>query len=98
MSITARLSEKNTEFQKDWEDSKHEKQFKLSCKLVELRKQLNMTQQKFANHIGMKQPYLSRLENGEIDISLKKLEDIAKKLGGRIHIDIEIEENSLTRQ
>ncbi|WP_343843113.1 helix-turn-helix transcriptional regulator [Salinibacillus aidingensis] len=39
-----------------------------------------MTQQKFVNHIGMKQSYLSRLENDEVDMSIRKLEDIVKKL------------------
>lgn len=96
--LAKQLSEDNPEFQKVWEDPEREKQFELSCKLIELRKRINMTQQEFADRISMKQPYLSRLENGEINMSIGKLEDIVKKLGGRIHVDIEINEKDLIHQ
>lgn len=96
--LAKRLSESNSEFKEVWEDPEREKQFELSCKLVELRKRLKMTQKEFANRVGVKQPYLSQLENGEINMSLGKLEEIVQKLGGRVHVDIEIDEDHLMSQ
>lgn len=96
--LAGRLSESNPEFKEVWEDPDREEQFELSCKLVELRKKLKMTQQEFADRVSLKQSYLSRLENGQINMSLGKLESIVRKLGGRVHVDIEIDEEHLIRQ
>ncbi len=103
MSLADRLAkslgDSNPVFKEVWEDPERKQQFELSCKLIDIRKKLNMTQQEFARHTGLKQSYLSRLENGEIDMTLGKLESIAQKLGGHIRVDIEFDENEpLIRQ
>lgn len=96
--LAKNLSERDPEFKEVWEDPEREKQFELSCKLIELRQRLKMTQQEFAHRVGIKQPYLSRLENGEINISIGKLEEIVRSLGGHVRVDIDIDEDHLIQQ
>lgn len=102
MSLTDRLAkslgENDSEFKQVWDDPERQQQFELSCKLVEIRKQLNMTQQEFSQRIGLKQSYLSRLENGEIDMTLGRFGEIAQKLGGRVRIDIDFDKDNLIKQ
>ena len=49
------------------------------------RKELNMTQEKLAELIGKKRPYISRIENGE-DVSISNLMLVANALGLSIQL------------
>lgn len=94
--MAKRIGEKNPEFKKVWEDPSRKKQFELSCGLIELRNRVNMTQVEFANHVGLKQSYISRLENGQVGITVEKLNEIAEKLGGHATVSFTIDEEKYT--
>ncbi len=49
------------------------------------RKELNMTQEKLAELIGKKRPYISRIENGE-DVRISNLMLVANALGLSIQL------------
>jgi hypothetical protein len=51
--LAQQLSEKNPEFKDVWEDPERQQQFDLSCRLVELRRELDMTQQQLADNNPM---------------------------------------------
>ncbi|QQK74469.1 helix-turn-helix transcriptional regulator [Salicibibacter cibarius] len=95
--LAEQLKEKNPAFQEVWDDPERKREFELSCKLVELRSRLQMTQQEFADCVGVKQSYLSRLENGEVNMTIGKLENLVQKLGGHVTIDIDIDEDQWIR-
>lgn len=54
----------------EWKKGKVQRD--LSAQLIELRLNLGMNQSQFAELIGVKQPFLSRLENGEQNITIQK--------------------------
>jgi hypothetical protein len=54
--------------------------FNVGEKLKKYRKRKNMSQQEFAQFLGISQNYLSEVENGVYTPSLKKLSQIAGKL------------------
>lgn len=49
------------------------------------RKELNMTQEKLAETVGKKRPYISRIENGE-DVRISNLLLVANALGLSIQL------------
>lgn len=78
------------EFEKEWEKGRLQRQ--LSVQLIELRLNLGLNQSQFAELIDVKQPYLSRLENGNENISIQTLQDIARKAGASVSIDVTLKE------
>lgn len=52
------------------------------------RKELNMSQERLAEKVGKKRPYISRIENGE-DIRLSNFSLIANALGLSIQLTVE---------
>lgn len=66
-------------FEEEWK--KGQLQRELSTQLIELRLNLGMNQTEFAKLIGVKQPFLSRLENGEQNITIQSLEGITRRVG-----------------
>ena len=52
------------------------------------RKELNLSQEKLAEKVGKKRPYISRIENGE-DIKLSNFALIANALGLTIELKVE---------
>ena len=63
--------------------------FVISEMLKEARKEANITQEELAQRIGTKKSYISRLENGKIDIQLSTLFRIFETgLGKKIHFSI----------
>jgi transcriptional regulator with XRE-family HTH domain len=46
----------------------------------------------------MKQSYVSRLENGQINITLEKLHEIAHRLGARVHVSIELDQGEASQE
>ena len=53
----------------------------LGKKLRQLRREQGLTLRKLAESIGKSESYLSRVENGQIDLSLSTLKEIADQLG-----------------
>lgn len=78
------------EFEKEWEKGRLQRE--LSAQLIELRLTLGLNQSQFAELIGVKQPYLSRLENSNENISIQNLQDIARKAGASVNIDVTLKE------
>ena len=57
--------------------------------LKEARKEANITQEELAQRIGTKKSYISRLENGKVDIQLSTLFRIFETgLGRKIYFSI----------
>lgn len=84
--LVQELSERDSEFKEIWEEGVLERE--ISAQLINIRLNLEMTQQQFADYIGMKQSFISRLENGEQNITIATLQEIAKQSGARVHVDI----------
>jgi len=53
-------------------------------KLKELRKETNLSQQKLAEKTGLKKSFISRIENGKVDIQLSTFLKILNGLGKSI--------------
>ena len=62
----------------------------VALKMFQQRSALNMTQAEYADHIHVTQVLVSRIENGSIDLSVKKLFELFEPLG----LDIEIVDNT----
>jgi DNA-binding XRE family transcriptional regulator len=63
--------------------------FVISEMLKEARKEANITQEELAQRIGTKKSYISRLENGKVDIQLSTLFRIFETgLGRKIYFSI----------
>lgn len=54
---------------------------KFGDRVRELRRQNNMSQEKFALHIGMDRTYLASVESGKRNISLENIEKLANGFG-----------------
>jgi len=83
-------SEKDLEFKKIWEEGKLERE--IAAQMIGLRLNLGMNQTQFAELIGVKQSFLSRLENGEQNITIQTLQEIAQRAGANVKIDISLQE------
>jgi transcriptional regulator with XRE-family HTH domain len=55
-----------------------------------LRKKLNLTQEEMAERLGVKQPSISKLENGDRRLTLETLSDIIAALGGEWEINVKL--------
>ncbi|HOW24649.1 MAG TPA: helix-turn-helix transcriptional regulator [Bacteroidales bacterium] len=65
------------------------KAFIIGEMIKEARKQANLTQDDLAGKIGTKKSYISRIENGKIDIQISTLFKIFEEgLGRRIGINV----------
>jgi DNA-binding XRE family transcriptional regulator len=63
--------------------------FIISEMLKEARKDAHITQEQLADKIGTKKSYISRLENGKVDIQVSTLFKIFETgLGRKIHLTI----------
>ena len=61
-------------------------------KLIEAREQKHLTQQELADMCGVKQPFISRLERGNLDPQLTTMIKVLKPLGYKLAIIGEFEE------
>lgn len=65
--------------------------FKVGLLLKNAREKKKITQQELADLIDKKRPFISRIENGGSNITLKTLFEIVEKgLGGKVNISINI--------
>lgn len=64
--------------------------FMLSVMLRETRREAGMTQEQLAEKVGTKKSYISRLENGNVDVQLSTLYKIFEDgLGKRVCVTIQ---------
>jgi DNA-binding transcriptional regulator YiaG len=75
---------KDEEFKREYEALKPE--FELRRALVLLRKKSNLTQQELATLVNTKQEYVSRIEQGHVELSVPYL----AKLANALNADMEI--------
>lgn len=74
------------EFKKHWEESRLE--YEVARQLIQLRKQVGLTQEELAHKLHTRQSEISRIESGDQNISLEKLRRIAETMGGSVEIRI----------
>lgn len=73
---------------------------RLSTELLIYRHEKNLTQKQLAEQLGVNQPYLSKIENGEKNLSIRKIAEITAKLNGDLTISfgiskLDIDKNQL---
>jgi len=62
--------------------------YQVISQIIEIRKQLKITQSELAHRVGTSKSNISRLESGFYNPSLEFLDKVAKGLGKEIHIDL----------
>lgn len=92
--LAQEFSDRDPEFKKIWEENALERE--IAKQLIEIRLNMKMTQAQFADHIEMKQSFISRLESGEQNMTIATLQDIAMRSGAQVHIDISPKEPTTT--
>lgn len=65
-------------FLRDVEDTTN---FRLSYHVKRLRRERGLTQRELADLLGVRQPFVARIESGRGNLSLRKVETIARALG-----------------
>lgn len=73
-------------FRKEWEESRVE--YEIARKIIEMRKAKGITQAGLAQLMRTKQSAISRIENGDQNITLSTLKKIATILNEPIKIEI----------
>lgn len=63
-----------------------EPEFQLRRALIELRRRMNLSQDALAEKMGTKQEYISRVEQGHVDISITYLARFMKALNADMEI------------
>ncbi|MDO8564661.1 MAG: helix-turn-helix transcriptional regulator [bacterium] len=62
--------------------------FEIIQALIRRRLERGLTQAQLARRIGTKQSAISRLESGTVNPTLALLDQVARAVGGRVHITI----------
>ena len=75
-------------FQHVWEDGSLERE--ISKQLIGIRLELGMTQAQFAERVAVKQSFLSRLENGEQNLTIETLQQLAQRAGATVHVRLSL--------
>jgi transcriptional regulator with XRE-family HTH domain len=65
--------------------------------LKKLRQMLNLTQVEMASRVGVKQPEISKLENGERRLTLDVLSSIVAAVGGEWELTVKLPEIGTAR-
>ena len=86
-------SHREPEFQRTWEDGTLERE--IAKQLIGIRLELGMTQEQFAERVGVKQSFLSRLENGEQNLTIETLQQLAQRSGAIVHVQIALHESAM---
>ena len=87
---------KDPEFAKEWEDS--ELEYILARNIINRRKNLHLTQREVAERMHTKQNVVSRIENGNINVTLKTLKSVAVALQTDVSSLVRNEESGRTGQ
>lgn len=64
-----------------------EPEYKLIGKLIELRREKNISQKELARRMGTKQSAISRMENSQLSSTLYYLSKLARALGKKLVVD-----------
>ena len=78
--------QESPDFREAWEASKLE--YEVARQLIQLRKKSGLTQEQLAAKVHTKQSEISRIENGDQNISLDKLRKIAQAMGAEVQVQI----------
>jgi transcriptional regulator with XRE-family HTH domain len=62
-----------------------------------LRERLNITQAEMAQQIGVKQPAISKLENGDRRLTLETLSEVVMALGGEWELTVKLPNSEAVR-
>lgn len=76
-------------FRQEWEEQRKENE--IARQIIQLRKEKGLTQSDLAKKLNTQQSVISRIENGEQNITLSTLDKIAKELGARIEITFKLD-------
>ena len=74
-------------FKSAWDESRLE--YMVARQLIQLRREQGLTQNQLAHKLHTQQSEISRIEAGDQNISLGKLEKLVTALGARVSIIIE---------
>jgi transcriptional regulator with XRE-family HTH domain len=85
-TIIAEESVRDPEFAQEWERTAVARL--VAAQLIEYRADHKLSQKKLGELIGMKQPYITRLESGEHNPDIETLIKISRALGIEFLIDI----------
>lgn len=77
---------KDEEFKAEYEKLKP--RYELIAQIIDVRKQLNITQEELALRVGTQKSNISRFESGDYNPSLDFVTKIARSLGKEVHITI----------
>ena len=72
----------STEFQDEYR--KESERLDIALALMKLREEEGMTQRQFADAVGKAQSTIARIENGNMNPSVKLLNEIAQSLGRKL--------------
>lgn len=75
---------KDPEFKEAWKET--EEPYQIVAQIIQLRKDLGLTQKQLADLTEMKQSAIARVENGDGGIRLDTLIRITSKLGAKVKI------------
>lgn len=64
-----------------------ESEYELIRQIIQLRKEMNMTQKQLAEHLGTKQSNISRLESGNYNTTIDLLKKVADTFGKKLKIE-----------
>ncbi|HHW39360.1 MAG TPA: helix-turn-helix transcriptional regulator [Bacillales bacterium] len=87
---------KDPNFRKEWENSGAE--YEIARQIIKIRKEKGMTQKQLAQLLQTKQSAISRIENGDQNITLSTLKKIATVLKEPIRIEIDPDFSVLERE
>jgi len=77
---------KDEEFKAEYERLKP--RYELIAQIIDIRNQLNITQEELAQRVGTQKSNISRFESGSYNPSLDFVTEIARSLGKEIRISI----------
>lgn len=79
--LQKRLSKRmpDPEFRKAWMEE--EVEYRIARNIIRYRKNRGLTQKEFASRLNTRQSVISRIEQGEQNLSIRTLKDIADVLG-----------------
>ena len=69
----------------------------IASAFIKYRSKYNLTQKMLADKLGISQVMISRIENGEWNLSVKKLVEYAKNLDGHVDIQLKLPGVELTK-
>jgi DNA-binding XRE family transcriptional regulator len=84
--INVEYGEPGTELRRQFDEETQA--FCLAQTLKEERLRAGLTQKQLAEKVGIKRTYISRIENGKVNVQLSTLSRLFKGLGKRIYLSV----------